>query len=63
MPRLTCHTPGCGNADIPIQLDVDADAYACGVCGEPITDVVVVTQADAAAASTAATAASAGGSA
>lgn len=37
---LTCHTPGCGNAAAPIPLDVDPDvsAFACGVCGQPITD-------------------------
>ena len=38
---LTCHTPGCGNADhaIPLDVPLDVDLYACGACGEPITDV------------------------
>lgn len=38
---LTCHTEDCANAGIPIALDVPetVDAYACGVCGQPITDV------------------------
>lgn len=45
---VTCHTPGCGNAEQPIDLtfpDVDGhplvlDAVLCGPCGQPITDVV-----------------------
>jgi hypothetical protein len=37
---LTCHTEGCGNADIPISLDMpEGCAAMCGVCGQPITDV------------------------
>lgn len=40
----TCHTPGCGNNGVPIEVGWD-DAWgpgpnvSCGVCGEPITDV------------------------
>lgn len=35
---LVCRTLGCGNADIPIVLDVedDVDAFLCGVCGQAI---------------------------
>jgi hypothetical protein len=38
---LTCHTEGCGNDGHPISLDVPADveAYSCGACGQPISDV------------------------
>lgn len=38
---LICHTAECGNAEAPISLEVPetVDAYACGVCGQPITDV------------------------
>jgi hypothetical protein len=38
----TCHTAGCGNADIPIPVYVVEGAPAnvtCGVCGNPITDL------------------------
>jgi hypothetical protein len=50
MALVTCHTEGCGNAEHPIELNltwVDADGetqhvdgVACGVCGQPITDIV-----------------------
>lgn len=47
----TCHTDGCANADIPLDLylsweDDDTgqteyvSAVMCGVCGQEITDVV-----------------------
>jgi hypothetical protein len=37
---VTCHTDGCGNAGIAIALSMTEDAaVACGVCGQPITDV------------------------
>jgi hypothetical protein len=38
---LVCHTEGCGNAGQAIGLSVpgNVDAYACGVCGQEITDV------------------------
>lgn len=46
MVTVTCHTDGCGNAGIPIVFDFTGvppdempNAYACGVCGEQITDV------------------------
>jgi hypothetical protein len=50
MAKVTCHTEGCGNADLAIDLDLTthdddgnpsgtADAVACGVCGQPITDI------------------------
>lgn len=40
---VTCRTPGCGNADAAITLEVDDDVEGalCGVCGRPIDDVVV----------------------
>lgn len=39
---LTCHITGCANAEIPIELIIDplASGAACGVCGQPITDIV-----------------------
>ena len=37
---LTCHTEGCENAEIAIELATDADNFQCGPCGQPITDVV-----------------------
>jgi hypothetical protein len=45
----TCHTSGCGNAEVPIDVgdltyEMDGETYTssvqCGVCGQPITDVV-----------------------
>jgi hypothetical protein len=38
---LTCHTDGCANEDIPIEVMVDPTVtrFGCGVCGQPITDV------------------------
>lgn len=45
----TCHTVDCDNADVPIEIEIPyeegqpppTDPYvACGVCGEPIADVV-----------------------
>lgn len=44
---LTCHTEGCGNADIAIPVDpVDMDGNpapvgtaVCGACGNEITDI------------------------
>jgi len=48
MTAVTCHTPGCANEGIPIDLNLTytdddgqtqtVDAVACGVCGNPITD-------------------------
>ena len=51
----TCHTAGCGNEGIPIPvpltypdpetgapIPMPPGAYQCGVCGQPITDVVPV---------------------
>jgi hypothetical protein len=46
---VTCRTPGCGNADQPIDLQftdpetgdpVVPDSYVCGVCGQTIGDLV-----------------------
>ena len=48
MATVTCHTEDCGNAEIPIELNltyeqdgeiVAVDGVACGVCGQPITDI------------------------
>jgi hypothetical protein len=42
--RVTCHTAGCDNADAELEifwLDADGDpTVVCGVCGQPITDVI-----------------------
>lgn len=39
--NLTCHTAGCENAEIPIPMDMSAaDIAYCGVCGQPIEDIV-----------------------
>jgi hypothetical protein len=50
MHTCTCHTLGCLNAEIPIELQLTytddfgveqvVDAVTCGVCGQPITDIV-----------------------
>jgi hypothetical protein len=42
----TCHTDGCANADIPIELAYDPDgpplsSVVCGVCGQVITDTTL----------------------
>jgi hypothetical protein len=50
MAVVTCHTPECGNAGHAIEMDLtvydengDPTEYtmgaACGVCGQPITDI------------------------
>lgn len=36
---VTCHTEGCENDGIGIELTFAADAVACGPCGVEITDV------------------------
>lgn len=41
--NVTCHTAGCSNADITIVLSIpDGVPVACGVCGQPIDDVLPV---------------------
>lgn len=51
MSALTCHTAGCPNQDLPIEMGltvvdpdtgalVYVDSVVCGACGQPITDVV-----------------------
>lgn len=39
----TCHTPGCGNAETPIECDWSEEfppgQVFCGPCGQPITDL------------------------
>lgn len=40
---VTCHTPDCGNAEIPLDIqvvDTDSPVVICGPCGQPITDVI-----------------------
>lgn len=39
---LTCHTVGCENCDITIELATDADQFMCGACSQMITDVTAV---------------------
>lgn len=39
---VTCHTVGCSNEGIPIEVPYDEtppDSYFCGVCGQEITDI------------------------
>jgi hypothetical protein len=54
MPLVsTCHTTGCPNDGIPIELatwtdettgeTVHADEVQCGACGQPVTDISDVT--------------------
>lgn len=47
----TCHTPECDNAGVPLEIEIPyeegqpppaAPHVVCGVCGEPIADVVPV---------------------
>lgn len=52
MRTATCHTPDCGNAEIPIEIgpgtivdegtgeELPAGPVFCGVCQQEITDVV-----------------------
>lgn len=38
---ITCHTRGCENDGIPIELQAPEDStFVCGPCEQPITDVV-----------------------
>lgn len=51
MSTVTCRTEGCGNADIPLEMDLRIldvagqptgemiENVICGACGEPITDI------------------------
>lgn len=51
MRTATCHTPDCGNAEIPIEIgpavfvdegtgdEIPAGPVFCGVCLQEITDV------------------------
>ena len=38
---LICETVDCPNVDIEIVLETDATAFACGPCGEVITNATV----------------------
>jgi hypothetical protein len=56
MATVTCHTDGCGNAGIGLEVDLfwtdsdgtvyPIDTVQCGVCGEPITDITEESTAD-----------------
>lgn len=38
---VTCHTEGCDNKDVDLELSVPDEpdpAVICGVCSQPITD-------------------------
>jgi hypothetical protein len=49
MSTVTCHTEGCGNAEVPIEAELtyrddnnvvrQITQVYCGVCGNPITDI------------------------
>lgn len=49
MATVTCHTEGCGNEGIALDLELTytddegttqtVDSVFCGVCSQPITDV------------------------
>lgn len=49
MSTVTCHTEGCGNDGIPIEMNLTTRDEAgtvqqitlviCGVCGQPIYDI------------------------
>lgn len=50
MSIVTCHSPGCGNDGIPIELSlasadpetgvpIEVSVVMCGGCGEQITDI------------------------
>lgn len=49
MSIVICHTEGCGNEGVPIELATtwtdeeggvhDVGAVICGACGQPITDI------------------------
>jgi len=41
--KLICETDTCQNKGIGIDLDTEALAYACGACGQEITNAVEVT--------------------
>lgn len=45
LATVTCRTPGCGNLDYPAEVylpaPADEAAVGCGVCGKPITDIVL----------------------
>lgn len=45
---VTCHTDGCENAEIPIQVSVDISGMLvyCGPCAVKIEDIVPVEQVD-----------------
>jgi hypothetical protein len=42
MIMLTCEIEGCGNANIEIPFEGEADRYMCGVCMNEITNKKVI---------------------
>jgi hypothetical protein len=52
MAVATCHTDGCTNAEVPIEITTSwtdefgeehpVHGVTCGVCGQSITDVIEV---------------------
>ena len=40
MTSVTCHTSGCGNKNISIEILDPEPTVICGVCGVEITDKV-----------------------
>lgn len=36
---LICETTGCANEGVSVVLETDATAFACGPCGEAISNV------------------------
>lgn len=42
--RLTCHTDGCENSGVPIDLVVpeSTESFSCGPCATQITDATQV---------------------
>jgi predicted RNA-binding Zn-ribbon protein involved in translation (DUF1610 family) len=41
--KLTCETKGCVVENVAIELITDATQYACGACGQFITNAEEVT--------------------
>jgi len=43
---LVCDTTDCPNIDVKVVLETDATAFACGPCGEAISNVTLDESAD-----------------
>lgn len=54
MSLVTCHTDGCGNSGVPIEMNLSwtdedgavhpIESVCCGPCGQPITDISDTTE-------------------